>query len=68
MKQVYIFVMPIFSRLSSINVFAQESKPTQTNATSYKEYFGHEYNLKTEMINPHWLKNSLFNVTYRLDF
>jgi len=52
MKQVYIFVMPIFSRLSSINVFAQESKPTQTNATSYKEYFGHEYNLKTEMINP----------------
>lgn len=38
------------------------------NATGYKEYFGHEYNLKTGVIEPRRLKNSIFNVTYRLDF
>ena len=38
------------------------------NATGYKEYFGHEYNLKTGVIEPMRLKNSIFNITYRLDF
>lgn len=38
------------------------------NATGYKEYFGHEYNLKTGVIEPKRLKNSIFNVVYRLDF
>ena len=38
------------------------------NATGYKEYFGHEYNLKTGVIEPRRLKNSIFNITYRLDF
>jgi len=38
------------------------------NATGYKEYFGHEYNLQTGVIEPRRLKNSIFNVTYRLDF
>lgn len=38
------------------------------NATGYKEYFGHAYNLKTGAIEPRRLKNSLFNLTYRLDF
>lgn len=38
------------------------------NATRYKEYFGHEYNLKTGVIEPRRLKNSIFNITYRLDF
>ncbi|MBK5721813.1 TonB-dependent receptor [Dysgonomonas sp. Marseille-P4677] len=38
------------------------------NATGYKEYFGHEYNLKTGTIEPRRLKNSIFNVVYRLDF
>ena len=38
------------------------------NATGYKEYFGHEYNLKTGTIEPRRLKNSIFNVTYRLEF
>lgn len=38
------------------------------NATGYKEYFGHEYNLKTSVIEPRRLKNAIFNVTYRLDF
>ncbi len=38
------------------------------NATGYKEYFGHEYNLKTGVIEPRRLKNSIFNILYRLDF
>lgn len=38
------------------------------NATGYKEYFGHEYNLKTGVIEPRRLKNSLFNIVYKLDF
>lgn len=38
------------------------------NATGYKEYFGHEYNLKTGVIVPRRLKNSVFNIVYRLDF
>lgn len=38
------------------------------NATGYEEYFGHEYNLKTNVIEPRRLKNSLFNIVYRLDF
>lgn len=38
------------------------------NATGYKEYFGHEYNLKTGVIEPRRLKNSIFNMVYRLDF
>lgn len=38
------------------------------NATGYEEYFGHEYNLKTNVIEPRRMKNAIFNVTYRLDF
>ena len=38
------------------------------NATGYKEYFGHEYNLQTGAIEPRRLKNSIFNITYRLEF
>lgn len=38
------------------------------NATGYKEYFGHAYNLKTGEIEPRRLKNSIFNLVYRLDF
>ncbi len=38
------------------------------NATGYKEYFGHEYNLKTGVIEARRLKNSIFNIVYRLDF
>lgn len=38
------------------------------NATGYKEYFGHAYNLKTGKIEPRCLKNSIFNLVYRLDF
>jgi hypothetical protein len=38
------------------------------NATGYEEYFGHEYNLKSGIIEPRRIKNSVFNITYRLDF
>lgn len=38
------------------------------NATGYKEYFGHEYNLQTGVIEPRRLKNSIFNIVYKLDF
>ncbi|WP_029902633.1 carboxypeptidase-like regulatory domain-containing protein [Prevotella sp. 10(H)] len=38
------------------------------NALGYKEYFGHEYNLQTHVIEPKRIKNSIFNVVYRLDF
>lgn len=38
------------------------------NATGYKEYFGHAYNLKIGVIEPRRLKNSIFNITYRIDF
>lgn len=38
------------------------------NATGYKEYFGHEYNLKTGVIEPRRLENSIFNIVYKLDF
>lgn len=38
------------------------------NATGYKEYFGHAYNIRTGVIEPRRLKNSIVNVVYRLDF
>lgn len=38
------------------------------NATRYKEYFGHAYNIRTGVIEPRRLKNSIVNVVYRLDF
>ena len=38
------------------------------NATGYEEYFGHEYNLKTNIIEPRRIKNAIFNIIYRLDF
>lgn len=38
------------------------------NATGYKEYFGHEYNLQTGTIEPRRIKNTVFNIVYRLDF
>lgn len=38
------------------------------NATGYEEYFGHEYNLRTGLIEPRRLKNSILNILYRFDF
>lgn len=38
------------------------------NATRQKEYIKHKYNLLTETIEPFYSTNSLFNVSYRIDF
>lgn len=38
------------------------------NATGYKEYYGHEYNIKTGVIEPRRLKTSILNISYKLDF
>lgn len=38
------------------------------NATGYREYAGHAYNLKKGVIEPRRLKNALFNIVYRFDF
>lgn len=40
----------------------------RVNANGYKEYFGHEYNIIKEKIEPRRLKNSAFNVSYRIEF
>ncbi len=38
------------------------------NATKYREYYGHEYNLNTGIIEPKRNATSLLNVSYKLDF
>lgn len=57
-----------FSYRMNRNKVSHEIAIKGANATGYKEYFGHEYNLKTEVIEPRRLKNSIFNIVYRLDF
>ncbi|MDL2247567.1 TonB-dependent receptor [Bacteroides sp. OttesenSCG-928-J23] len=50
------------------NKVSHEFAVKAMNATGYKEYFGHECNLKNGEIEPRRLKNSIFNIAYRLDF
>lgn len=38
------------------------------NATNYREYSGHAYNLKTCTIEPRRLKTTVLNLLYRIDF
>lgn len=38
------------------------------NVTGAKEYYGHQYNLKTGIIEPKKQATSLFNILYRMDF
>lgn len=38
------------------------------NATGQKEYVEHKYNLKTQTIDPYQPTNSVFNVSYRIEF
>lgn len=38
------------------------------NATRQKEYIKHKYNLITHTIEPFYSTNSLFNVSYKIDF
>ncbi|WP_257667010.1 TonB-dependent receptor [Parapedobacter tibetensis] len=57
-----------FSYRMNRNNVSHEFAIKGMNATGYKEYFGHEYNLKTGVIEPRRLKNSILNIVYRLDF
>lgn len=38
------------------------------NATNYKEYGGHEYNIKTGVIEPNRFAMSLPNIYYKVEF
>jgi hypothetical protein len=38
------------------------------NATGQKEYIEHRYNIKTSVIEPYRPSNSVFNVSYKVDF
>ena len=38
------------------------------NATNYREYSGHAYNLHTGVIEPRRLKTTILNLLYRIDF
>ncbi len=38
------------------------------NATQYKEYYGHEYNLHTSVVEPNRNSTSLFNLSYKIEF
>lgn len=38
------------------------------NATRQKEYIKHQYNTMTGMVEPSYSTNSLFNLSYRIDF
>lgn len=38
------------------------------NATRQKEYLKHQYNIITHTIEPVYAVNSLFNISYRIDF
>ena len=47
---------------------AHEFAIKSVNATNQKEYAGHKYNIKTQQIEPYMRANSLFNVSYRIEF
>ena len=47
---------------------AHEFAIKSVNATNQKEYAGHKYNIKTGQIEPYMRANSLFNVSYRIEF
>lgn len=47
---------------------AHEFAISGINATGYKEYYGHEYNIKTGVIEPRRNKTTIFNLSYKLDF
>ena len=38
------------------------------NATNYREYSGHAYNLHTGVIEPRRMKTTILNLLYRIDF
>ena len=52
------------NRKKTAHTFALKS----VNATRQKEYLKHKYNIITETIEPFYSVNSLFNISYRIDF
>lgn len=46
----------------------QEFAIKSVNATGQKEYVEHRYNIKTQTIEPYRPANSLFNLSYRIEF
>lgn len=54
-------------RMNRKNV-AHEFAIKAVNANSQKEYIDHKYNLQTGVIEPYWRANSLFNLSYRIEF
>lgn len=67
LSSVFVANYTVSYRMNRKNV-SHEFAVKGMNATGYKEYFGHEYNLKTGIIEPREMRNSLFNIVYRLDF
>lgn len=65
---------PLFVGDFSISYTMNRQKTAHTfslksvNATRRKEYIKHKYNLLTETVEPFYSTNSLFNVSYRIDF
>ena len=65
---------PIFLTNFSVSYKRNKKKCTHEfavkllNATSYKEYAGHEYNLKTGKIEPNRFAMSLPNIYYKVEF
>ncbi|MGJ1263229.1 TonB-dependent receptor [Sphingobacterium spiritivorum] len=52
------------NRRKTAHTFALKS----VNATRQKEYLKHKYNIITENVEPVYSTNSLFNVSYKIDF
>jgi len=47
---------------------AHEFAVKMLNVTGCEEYYGHDYNIQTNVIEPHYGKTSLFNISYKLEF
>lgn len=65
---------PMFVTNATINFRMNKKKVTHEfaiksiNTTGFKEYFGHQYNLKTGEIEPHRQATSIPNISYKLEF
>ena len=47
---------------------AHEFALKMLNVTGCGEYYGHDYNIQTNVIEPQYGKTSLFNISYKLEF
>ncbi len=64
---IFLFNFTLSYRINRGNV-SHEFAIKRVNANGYKEYFGHEYNIISGEIEPRRLKNSAFNISYRIEF